>query len=155
LNFATVIHDWFNLREKIGLPLDVLLGLDYDRGGYYENRLFNAAAAAEGFHAAFFPDSTGLPPEAHEVVVRRVESALFYALKADREWAMSRIKDNRPGLKQRLVELVTRADSEAVQNLLTDVDTWAKWLKNARNAIGHLDTDELETRVPLEAARRQ
>jgi hypothetical protein len=64
--------------------------------------------------------------------------ALFYALKKDRDWAMSRIKDNRPGLKDRLVELVKKADSEAVQSLLTDVDTWAKWLKNARNAIGHL-----------------
>jgi len=64
--------------------------------------------------------------------------APFYDLKKDRDWAMSRIKDNRPGLKDRLVELVKKADSEAVQSLLTDVDTWAKWLKNARNAIGHL-----------------
>jgi Transposase DDE domain group 1 len=55
--------------------------------------------------------------------------ALFYALKKDRDWAMSRIKDNRPGLKDRLVELVKKADSEAVhrrdvrrRRLLDDVD---------------------------------
>ena len=47
--------------------------------------------------------------------------ALLYALKKDRDWAMSRIKDNRPGLKDRPVELVKKADSEAVQSLLTDV----------------------------------
>ena len=79
--------------------------------------------------------------------------APFYALKKDRDWAMSRIKDNRPGLKDRLVELVKKADSEAVQSLLTDVDTWAKWLKNARTAMGHLNTGELEQKVPLEDAR--
>src|SRR5260370_42321424 len=66
---------------------------------------------------------------------------------------MSRISDNRPGLKDRLVELVTAADSEAVPNLLPDVDTGAKWLKNARNAIGHLNPGELEKKVPLDDAR--
>jgi ApeA N-terminal domain 1 len=152
-NFGSVMHDWFTLRDKIGLPLDVLLGLEYDRGGYYENRLFNAAAAAEGSHTALFPDSTGLPPAAHESVVRRVASALYYALKEHRDWAISKIKDNRPGLKDRLVELVTKADGDAVHSLLTDVDIWAKWLKNARNAIGHLNTGELEEKVPLEEAR--
>ncbi len=152
-NFATVMHDWFVLRDKIGLPLDTLLGLDYFRGGYHENRLFNAASAAEGFLAALFPDSTGLPPETHGSLVRQVERALFYFLKADRNWGLSRIKDNRPGLKDRLVELVTKADDEAVHSLVTDVDTWARWLKNARNAIGHLNTGELERKVPLEEAR--
>lgn len=152
-DFATVMRDWLRLRESIGLPLDVLLGLDYERGGYYQNRLFNAASAAEGFHTALFPDSTGLPPDDHASVVRQVTSALFYFLKKDKEWALSRIKDNRPGLKDRLVELVTRADAGAVESLLTDVETWARWLKNARNAIGHLNTGELEKKVPLEDAR--
>jgi len=55
--------------------------LDYNPGEYYENRLFNAAAAAEGFDTALFPDSTGLPPAAHESVVRRAAGALYYALK--------------------------------------------------------------------------
>jgi hypothetical protein len=134
------------------LPLDVLLGLDYERGGYYQNRLFNAASAAEGFHTALFPDSTGLPPDEHASVVRQVTGALFYFLKKHKEWALSRIKDNRPGLKDRLVELVTKADAEAVESLLSDVETWARWLKNARNAIGHLNTGELEKKVPLEDA---
>lgn len=135
------------------MPLDVLLGLDYERGGYYQNRLFNAASAAEGFHTALFPDSTGLPPDEHASVVRQVTGALFYFLKKHKEWALSRIKDNRPGLKDRLVELVTKADAEAVESLLSDVETWARWLKNARNAIGHLNTGELEKKVPLEDAR--
>lgn len=154
LDFDTVIRDWLPLRELIGLPLDVLLGLDYETGGYYQNRLFNAGSAAEGFHTALFPDSTGLPPDEHASVVRQVTRSLFYFMKKHKEWALSRIKDNRPGLKDRLVELVTKADTEAVETLLTDVDTWAKWLKNARNAIGHLNTGELEKKVPEDARYR-
>ncbi|MDW5614230.1 MULTISPECIES: HEPN domain-containing protein [Mycolicibacterium] len=153
VDFATLIRDWLSLRDKIGMPLAVLLGLDYVSGGAYQNRLFNAGSAAEGFHTALFPDSNGLAPDKHSAVVRQVTRALFYFLKDDRNWALSRIKDNRPGLKDRLVELVTKADTEAVTKLLTDVDTWAKWLKNARNAIGHLNTGELEKKVPLEEAR--
>lgn len=153
VDFATLIRDWLSLRDKIGMPLDVLLGLDYVSGGAYHNRLFNAGSAAEGFHTALFPNSTASAPEEHSAVVRQVTRALFYFLKRDRDWALSRIKDNRPGLKDRLVELVTKADTEAVTKLLTDVDTWAKWLKNARNAISHLNTGELEKKVPLEEAR--
>lgn len=154
-NFATVMKDWFTLRAKIGLPLDTLLGLDYIRGGYYENRLFNAASAAEGFHAALFPDSTGLPPEAHAALVEKVEQALSDVAGVDRNWALSRIKDNRPGLKDRLLELATKADRDAVHSLVTDVETWAKWLKNARNALGHLNTGELERKIPLDDARHR
>lgn len=131
-----MIHRWFTLRKTIGLPLSTLLGLDYPTGGYYENRLFNVGSAPEGFHAALFPNSTGLPSDEHASIFRQVTRSLFYLLKKYRDWALSRVEDNRPGLEDRLVELVTRVDQAAVDALLTDVDTWAKWLKNARNAIG-------------------
>jgi len=64
--------------------------------------------------------------------------APFYDLKKDRDWAMSRIKDNRPGLKRLPSRACKEGGQRSSQSLLTDVDTWAKWLKNARNAIGHL-----------------
>lgn len=151
--FTDVIPKWFALRKTLGLPLDVLLGLDYQGGGYYENRLFNAASAAEGFHTALFPDATGLAPEVYEAVRKQVEAALSDTEKAARDWVLNRLGDNRPGLKDRLLELTTRADPDAVTTLLTDVDTWAKWLKNARNAIGHLNTGELKKKIPNEDAR--
>lgn len=183
IDFATVIERWLPLRDKLGLPLDVLLGLDYQEGGYYENRLFNAASAAEGFHAALCPDTSAIPADAYAAAKKQISDALaglrpgllrkvtpiVEALsgdeqkkvlgllggvdKAQREWAMSKLGDNRPGLKARYLELATKADEEAVTALLTDVDTWAKWLRNARNAIGHLNTGELATQVPDENAR--
>ena len=85
--------------------------------------------------------------------MRRADNAFYYAIKKHRDWAMSRLKGNRAGLKDRLLELVTLANSGAVQHLLTDVETWAKWVKNARNAIGHLNPGELEKKIPLKMHR--
>lgn len=42
----------------------------------------------------------------------------------------------------------------AVDDLLGDRDTWAKWLSRARNSIGHLNTGELEKNVPEDARYR-
>ena len=184
IDFATVIQRWFPLRDKLGLPLDVLLGLDYQTGGYYENRLFNTASAAEGFHAALCPDTTAVPTDVHSALKKRVSGALAGLKKGllkkvtaliselhaheqkkildlltgldnndQREWVMTSLGDNRPGLKARYLELATKADSEAVAALLTDVDIWAQWLRDARNAIGHLNTGELAEKVPDEDAR--
>jgi hypothetical protein len=202
---------WLSLRKRLGLPLDVLLGLDYQSGGYYENRIFNAASAAEGFHAPLCPETTGLTEVEHTLVTRKIVLAIkgigannrrwvldridlpdravsrrkwfrrrprveapadltpdeYEKLCADtadslgglddpklRQWVRNRTGDNRPGLKERYLELATKADSAAVQALLTDVDLWAKWLRNARNAIGHLNTDELQAKVPEDARYR-
>lgn len=184
VEFARIVERWMSLRKKIGLPLDVLLGLDYQRDGYYENRLFNSASAAEGFHTALFPETTEMPQQAHDALKQKlgemlggvsaidraeVEAAIA-GLKpqlrqcisellngfadADRQWVMNRVGANRPGLKQRLTELTTLADHQAVSELLTDVETWAKWLRDGRNAIGHLNTGELQRRVPEDARFR-
>ena len=47
-----------------------------------------------------------------------------------REWVMNQIGENRPGLNERYEELAGTADSEAVNALLTRVDTWAGWLRD-------------------------
>lgn len=184
IDFGAVIHRWFEIRNQIGMPLDVLLGLDYQPGGYYENRLFNAAASAEGFHAMLCPDTTALPEEAHTELATRVSNALTGLKKgllnkvttvletlpthekdkvvglitrvgtpAHRAWVMNRLGDNRPGLMARYEELAAKADDQAVGALLTDVKTWAQWLRDARNAIGHVNTGRLAEKIPDEDAR--
>ena len=60
-------HQGLQGRQQLGdVTVRRLCALITTPAEYYENRLFNAAAAAEGFHTALFPDSTGLPPAAHE-----------------------------------------------------------------------------------------
>lgn len=149
LEIDRVINRWIKLKDTIGLPLNVLLGLDYDPSGYYENQIFNAASAAEGFHQALRPNSVSLDVGVHESIVKAVKNQFSGDALA---WISPRIGENRPGLKQRYIELAEMPDSEAVTKLVDNVEVWAKWLKNARNAIGHLNTGELDKKVP-EAAR--
>jgi hypothetical protein len=185
IDFSTAIDRWFGLRKTIGLALDVLLGLDYEPGGYYEVRLFNAAAAGEGFHAELCPGSTSVDADDHDALKKtvsrllkglgkgarnRVKGALDtvqialrdkalgllegVANKKQREWVMNQIGENRPGLNERYVELAGTADSEAVDALLTRVDIWAGWLRDARNAVGHVNTGQLEAKIPEKALYR-
>lgn len=71
-----------------------------------------------------------------------------------REWLMNQIGENRKGLNERYVELAGRADSEAVDKLLTDVGKWAGWLRDARNAVGHANTGRLQEKIPEKARYR-
>jgi ApeA N-terminal domain 1 len=185
VDFSIVIDRWFRLRRQIGLAVDVLLGLDYQPIGYYEVRLFNVAAAGEGFHAGLYPNSTAVDPAAHNALKkkvsrllkglgkgarRRVEGALEtiqealrdkalgllegVANKTERDWVMNQIGENRPGLNERYKELAGTADSEAVDALLTRVDIWAGWLRDARNAVGHVNTGQLQAKIPEKALYR-
>ncbi|MGW5074068.1 ApeA N-terminal domain 1-containing protein [Rhodococcus sp. NPDC004095] len=150
-DFGAAIESWLSLREQIGLPLHVLFGLDYEPGGYYENQIFNAASAAEGFHTALCPKTKAISDEDHVAIKAKVDEVFEGVQKA---WLKQLIGNNRPGLKTRYMELAELADPEAVGELLGNVDTWAKWLKDARNAIGHLNTDELEKKIPEDARFR-
>jgi len=153
VDWASVLPAWLALRKKVGLPLDVLFSLDYDKGGYYENQIFNAASATEGIHAALRPGSTGIPDDLYREV-KDAARKLFPDNQAARDWIRGRTGNNRPGLKQRIVEVAEIPDQAAVEKLLTDVDVWAKWLRDARNALGHLNTGELEAKVPEQARYR-
>jgi hypothetical protein len=75
-DFGTVMPKWFALRDSLGLSLALLLGIDYNRRGYYENQLFDVAAAAEGFHAALCPDATDLPAADHTAIKEVLSSAI-------------------------------------------------------------------------------
>jgi hypothetical protein len=164
----------------------VLLGLDYQPIGYYEVRLFNAAAAGEGFHAGLYADSTAVDPDEHDALKKSVsrllkgigkkqarktvEGALESVQEGLRDkvlgmlegvpsekqrgWVMNQLGENRKGLNERYKELTEKADSEAVGELLTNVDRWAGWLRDARNAIGHVNTGRLQEKIPEKARYR-
>lgn len=151
VDLETMINKWVSIYETIRLPLDVLLGLDYIRKGFYENRIFNVASAGEGFHVALYPDSKQLTPEQHASIKARVKETF----EGDElVWVKQQVSWNRLGLKDRYLQLAEHADQEAVGKLLTDVDAWAKWLTRMRNFIGHLDTDGIEKGIP-DSARYQ
>lgn len=51
------------------------------------------------------------------------------------------------------MDLASVPDREAVAYLLRDVDVWAKWVRDARNALAHPDTKNMD-RIPEGARNR-
>ncbi|MDP0399753.1 HEPN domain-containing protein [Tsukamurella strandjordii] len=151
VGFGDVFNKWVDLRNTVGLPLNVLLALDFESSSFIENQIFNVASSAEGFHGALKPETTAMDADELAAVREKCKEAVN-----DKEvwkWLGSRL-NNYPGLKDRYLELATIPDEEAVRNLVGDIEVWARWLKNARNAIGHLNTGELEKKVPEAAHGR-
>lgn len=149
---AAAFDKWFTLEKQIGLAMDVLFSLYHSPPTYLENELFNIASAAEGFHAGLFPNTKQLDEDLHADIVSLAKSS--FRDHPGRNFVLQAVNANRPGLKQRLLELASVPDAEAVKGLLGDVDTWAKWLVKARNAVGHMKSGELEKKVPENARYR-
>lgn len=151
LAFEDVYRSWAELVEQVKSGVDVLLSLTYDRPSFYENTLFNAGAAAEAFHRGYFPGSRTMEIDAdqHKSMLEKIRSVLNAE---ERRWVGSRL-ENRPGLKERLLELPSLADQTAVEELVTDRATWAKWLKDSRNAVAHLELARLDS-IPYQARYR-
>ena len=126
---------WYALSRKIGPPLNVLFGLDYESDGYYDTRLFTVATVVEGFHATLCSASTAIPADDYKKIRGLVRTALKGV--NHREWALNKMGPNRSGLTKRCIELTELADATAVESLLGDPEVWAKWLVCARNAVGH------------------
>ncbi|MDO1486539.1 Uncharacterised protein [Rhodococcus rhodochrous] len=150
-SFEEIYPSWCELAAQAKSGMDVLLSLTYDRPVYYENILFNAGAAAEAFHRELFPDArtSEFSAEQHEAIIQKIRDALT---KEERSWVLPKLR-NQPGLKERMLDLAGCADATAVDELVTDRETWAKWLKNARNAVAHLELARLDA-IPEEPRYR-
>jgi len=146
-DLGELLQRWTVLRQKVGMGIGALFGLDYLPDSFYENKLFNAAGTAEAIHRALLPEDIDLPPEVYKQAIETIDDEV--ADKAARDWIRGRLR-NEPGIKRRLRRLASIPDQQAVTELLTDIDTWAKWTGNARNAVGHIDDQGLN-KIPEDA----
>ena len=124
----------------------VLFSLDYGGRGYFQNKLFNAASAAEGFHEVLCPETTGLSDQDYKDLRNYIK---VLPDSPSRDWALSATHRNKPGLSVRMRELAAIPDSEAVASVLHDQKQWVTWIVNARNAIGHSSWDAMDM-IPRE-----
>ena len=135
VEFDEIIARWFDFYSKIDVSIHALLGLDYDDGGFYENRLLNVASAAEGFHSRLFPDETGLPVDEYRDILEKLKSD--FKDHPVRDWVLGRVSGNRPSLRGRIVQLGQLPDEIAVRDLVGDPDRFARILVRVRNDISH------------------
>ncbi|QYA99690.1 hypothetical protein I1A62_00230 (plasmid) [Rhodococcus sp. USK10] len=142
IDFPDLIDRWHNLTGVLHGALDMLLGIEHEPSGYYENKLFNSASALEAFHREFFPDSTDIDRAEFDRVRLLIKNALP---KSDRD-VLKRFNNN-PGYVKRCEEIAQIPDEQAVHLLLGDTRQWATWLKNARNDLAHNNPPE-QSKVP-------
>lgn len=147
VSFPELLGKWDKLQSDVGMGIQVLFGLDYKRGGYLENRIMNAASAAESIHRALRPKATGLPAGEHKAALAAIKRAVKgyeHGL-----WFLGRLR-NDPGFTDRMHQLAAIPSTEAVTSLLADTGQWARWLRDARNAVAHLEGTDLG-KIPAEA----
>ncbi|KAA0927908.1 MULTISPECIES: HEPN domain-containing protein [Rhodococcus] len=140
------ISDWLTLRAQLGMSGSVLFSVDYGGPGYFQNKLFNVASAAEGIHQILCPTTTGISDQEHHELKAYIKALPEGPV---RRWALSATQRNQPGFAARMRELASIPDSEAVATVLHNKAMWVTWMVNARNAIGHSSWDGME-KIPRE-----
>lgn len=145
VDFGLLLPRWFEIKGKFAATVNMIRGTWYMPDGYLESELVVAVAAAESMHRAL-----GLPPPIAEAEFSDIRKTLLDTVSRERKaWLSGLLARNEPTLKERLVELAHRPDSEAMGALVPDPETWAKKAREARNGIAHtghastLSLDEL------------
>jgi hypothetical protein len=96
-------------------------------------------------------DNLGLdPPIPEEEFLDRRKRLMTALEKEEREWLNQKLGDNKPTLKQRLLDLVAIPDAEVMSDILPNPDAWAKATRDERNPVAH--GGNMTRDVPLLAA---
>lgn len=129
------VATWLSLAGDLRTVLGSLLSLRYSSSLYVENRLQNAAFAAESLHRIRWPNEVR-PADEHERQVNRILSVLRDD--SDREWVASKLQhSNEPRLRRRLQDLASFAGPAFKEFVGGDVKKWALAATKARNALNH------------------
>lgn len=130
---ADAVPRWMDAAERLRTPLALMFANWFSSGLYAENRLLNAAAAAESLNARLYgKQRTDL---GH---VQEAAEAFIAAFPEDeRTLLRQRIAHlNEPSLRGRLRRLA--GDAQAAFGLVVkDVDVWAGAVVRARNEVVH------------------
>ncbi|HVT63695.1 MAG TPA: HEPN domain-containing protein [Mycobacteriales bacterium] len=135
VEFTDLVPRWLSLKDEARLGFNILFGLRYIRSGYVGTRLLGVATAAESIHRALCETSTPLP----KAVFRELKKKLNQAVADEPEIVQNFVRNlqNNPAYKDRMLELASIPDDEAVDRLLSDRLAWASQLRDARHDLAH------------------
>ncbi|MFF5477180.1 HEPN domain-containing protein [Streptomyces sp. NPDC012935] len=136
MEFTELIPRWLSLKSKARLGCNILFGLRYIEKGYVGTRLLGVATAAENIHRSLRSTSTPLAKAEYRHLKRKIMSAITDEPEELQEFVKMGLRNN-PSYNDRMLELASIPNTEAVDTLLGDREGWAKMLKNARNDLAH------------------
>lgn len=131
--FDKVMSRWCEVYERLRPALNMILGLRYAPFHYLENNLLTAVGAAEILHRNMHIDKTSIPA----AEFRTIRKAMLNEVPKLYRGRISELLRNDPTLRERLLDLASRPDQEAVALLVPDVDRWARATTKARNNLTH------------------
>ena len=131
--FEVVLPRWLETERRLRPAINQILGLRKVEGLYIETQLLQAVSAAEALHGALGYEPPIPPDEFAELKQMAVN-----AVPAPRQlWLKTLLIRNDPSLKQKLLDLVQRPDSQAMSVLVPDPSQWASMTVKARNELAH------------------
>lgn len=134
--FAEVYESWLDLRFRCKSAVDILDSTISDRPAVYQNTIMNAMMSVEDFHRRLFPGEEPREDDSRHYSAVLSKSQEF--LESDElEWLQGSIMRPGVGFKERAKTLALVPDEKASIALLGDFEVWAKYAKEARNAIAH------------------
>jgi len=148
--FEEIVPRWWRLRKTCLPASNMVLGLSYAPAQYLEGNLLSAVGAAEVLHRCLGIGQRRIPAKAFNVMR---ETLLENTPEEHRQWIKSAIR-NEPTLRDRLITLAGLPDSKAMQELVPDVDCWARITSRARNDLVHEGQTPRQSPDELVAATR-
>jgi ApeA-like protein/HEPN superfamily Apea-like protein len=136
LDFPGLVPRWLGLKHRARMACSILFGLRYISEGYVGTRLLGVASAAESLHGALRPQTMRLPRPDYKALKEKLLAAIDAEPEPIRDF-VRRGLDNRPTYNDRMLDLASIPDQQAVDALLTNRDRWATALKDARHDLAH------------------
>jgi hypothetical protein len=147
VEFHRIVTEWLHIHADFRTTCDMIFGMKYLKRGYLQTQLITAVAAAESLHAALALD----PPIPEEEFAERRRKLIESVPKNQREWLHQKIGENKPTLRQRLLDLARIPYAEVMSEMLPNPSAWAKATRDERNAVAH-GGKNMTRDVPLLAA---
>jgi hypothetical protein len=139
VDLADLLPKWIELYKRTWLACGMLFGLRYIPEGYTQSRLMTSVTAAEAMHRELHPKETALPRDKFKKMLKRIRCVLD-GDDDDSKAALTYVQaslQNRLSCKERLLRLAKIPDQQAVAMLISNVDRWAKEMRNARDGMAH------------------
>ncbi|MCI3244603.1 HEPN domain-containing protein [Streptomyces spinosisporus] len=136
IDFKDSIPRWLDLKEKARTGCNILFGLRYIERGYVGTRLLGVATAAESIHAALRSTSTPLTKQEYKQLKNKILSVISDEPQHLVDFVKTGLRNN-PTYNERMLELASIPDNEAVETLLGNREHWATALKKSRNDLAH------------------
>jgi hypothetical protein len=133
VEFETLVPRWWEVHSQFNVTCDMILGLQYVRGGYLQTDLITAVGAAEALH-----EGLDFGPPMPKSEFKALKTALLEQVpEKHKTWLREKLGHNTRTLRTKLLDLAKTPDPEVMAVVLPNLDAWADATKKERDPVAH------------------